>query len=289
MRVRHFNGPDRLYSIGDEVAPILTEGNVIVVADQSKSNSAIIIANTTGSIYDIIEVSGNDRNYYAVPQDTTVYCREVEVYLRERLKGCNVIKIHIEEPITKHKKGAKGALQNFKTTMILTEIRGSYNRIALDMTNEASDEVNNWSWKNGVLPPEYRAHGEKGSYLYWITKDIKWLNYTDDVTDVYSMYIYLLKSKYQNEKILCDKREKASREYTFAYVPLTTAANGNLIEFSYSKYFPLEANCNYYVNRKSTTGYARIPAELISIENLYKYGKGLNKDCPICLVVSPKK
>ena len=89
--------------------------------------------------------------------DTTVYCEEVRQFLKQYLVNANIYFVGVEQAITK-----KG-MEHHHSNMVLTEIRGNILNFFLDQYNVRVTEINNWSWKAGVLPKGYRGKFEKGS------------------------------------------------------------------------------------------------------------------------------
>lgn len=290
MRIRHFNKKNEWWEQGDYVTPLETEGEIVVVVDPSKSNTAVLVGSVYGDVYDIIEMSGNDKQFYKTTGDTTVFCLEMYEYLKARLRGSRVISMHAEEALTKKgKKGEKFKIENHITNKVLTEVRASFTRLALVLTKVKLDEINNWSWKKAVLPEGYRGQHEKGSVRYWPQVDPFWYGYSDDVTDVYSIYQYLVRGKFKTMKLECNKAEPEKIKYSMAIVDKTSVNPERFNEFKFNPKFTLIQNAIYYANRKNKAGYAVLTKDSISIENIYQYGVRLTAESVLCLIVVPER
>jgi len=286
MRVRHNNGQNFWYDRDLIVVPLEVKVPVIVVVDQSKKNTAVIIGSTTGVVFDIIETSGSDPKFYHKAGDTTEYCLETEMYMTQRLKYCKVLKVYSEKTILKKKFGDKSSgMDHYKTNLILNEIRSSWLRIGELLTGESTFEINNVAWKSLVLPDGYRGHKEKGSYRYWSAQDPKWLDYSDDVTDAFSMYVYAMVMYHKNEGLLCDKREQLSENTRMS---LVDAKNLNVFQspnFTFNQMYTLEENAAYVASRVTGIGICTVKMELLSIADIAKYGNYLTPESKVCMVV----
>ena len=146
------------WTVGDKVTPLDYHGDVVIVFDPSKTNTAILISTPTKLILDsfrykkpdtvlkALEFSGNNRKSGPV-EDTTTFCYEMRQYLAALLSNVKLYVVAIEQAITK-----KGAKENHYTNMVLTEIRANLLGFFLEKYNVHVTEINNWAWKFAVLP-----------------------------------------------------------------------------------------------------------------------------------------
>jgi hypothetical protein len=263
------NVHSRWFSSGDNIESLQEAGDVVLVIDPSKTNMAVLIGNPFGEILSIVEFSGNNRRQGPV-MDNTVYCMEVKEYLTGYLQNVKVRYIGLEQAISK-----KGMMQHH-SNMTLTEIRGVLLNLFLEEYGQQKDdvEINNWSWKAGILPDGYRSQSEKGSKRFIRDKfpNSPLCNYFEaDVTDVVCIYWYLLKIKVRDYTIVCSKEETSLNQSHIGIYPKFMDSAPDLRRFTYNNKFTLEQNAYYFSNRSKATGISSLSINDITIEDIYKY------------------
>lgn len=263
------NEPQPWFKKGDPITPLSIAGDVIVCIDPSKTNMATLIGSPFGEVYTILEFSGNNRRS-GPAMDTTVYCQEVRDYLKRYLRNVRVIDAGVEKAITK-----KG-MEHHTSTMVLTEIRGSILSLFLDEygVGDKEAEINNWTWKSGVLPDGYRSQSEKGSKRYIqdrFPNSPFCYYYEADATDVLCMYWYKLKKYVNNYKLVCNKEESSLNTFKVGIYPNFMDKAQGMKRFIYNNRFTVEQNAIYYSNRSSTAGIASLKLDDLTIEEIYKH------------------
>ena len=255
-----------MWSKGQYVKPIDYHDDVVVVIDPSKTNMACWIFTYYGEPVQLVEFSGNNRTAGPV-MDTTEYLADVRSYLTQLLSNCNVAYAAIEAAITK-----KG-MEHHHSSMVLNEIRGALLNFFLETYNIRADEINNWSWKAGVLPDGYRSRKEKGSKR-WIcdTAPNSMLAqcYAADATDAYCIGLYVL-SRLPKKPIKCTHTVEDEVSYTYSFYPKGTVATvkeRDVLEFIYNPNFSFEDNMKFFVSTYRGLGYALVPLAAISIKHV---------------------
>lgn len=252
------------WHIGADVKPLMYRGDLVVVIDPSKTNTAMAFATPTGDVLNILEFSGNNRRRGPV-QDTTVFCNELRQYLRQYLVNANLYCVAVEQAITK-----KG--QNYhRSSMVLTEIRGNILNFFLEVFNIKVLEVNNWAWKSHVLPQGYRSQSEKGSkryfHDYFPDSDIN--DYFEaDVTDVLCILQYVLDTQCSGYSCVCNRVEPALDSYKYFYTSTSNPyIKGQVVK--YNPMFSIKENLDFYANRYLTSFSMDVPVEDVDANDVY--------------------
>lgn len=277
MRLRVNNGRSTWFDKNTYIEPIITEQPLIVAIDQSKTNCAIIIGTKNKKILHIAECSGNDKDFYDKPANTTEYCAELDDYLCKLLKMSTLIGFWQEAPINPWKKkkgGDSSGYAHYKSQMVLTEIRATLLRISQKLTGRDATEVINTDWKGRILPDGYRGQNEKGSHRYWATVDPKWLYYSHDVTDVLCIYLCAIQDCEKNDCILCVTQEESKFKYGVSIVDSFAVPN-SAKQFTFNSKLTCDENATYYANRASGLGAAKLDIMSIQLSDLYKYAVNL--------------
>ncbi|MCM1215109.1 MAG: hypothetical protein NC548_11385 [Lachnospiraceae bacterium] len=254
------------WSRGDVVHALEYAGDVVVVIDPSKTNMALIIGTPQRQILNVLEFSGNNRGR-GPAMDTSLYCEELRCFLREYLRNCNLYTVGMEQAILK-----KGKFVQYHSTMVLTEIRGALLNFFLEEFNVKVNEINNWSWKSGVLPDGYRSNKEKGSKRFFQEHlaDSPYAYYFEaDVTDCICMYWYLCDNYCSKYSLYCNRVEKSLSGFTFSFVPFNSEVCAKLQEVIYNPRFTLEDNITYYTNRILNTFCLEIDTVDVPISAVY--------------------
>lgn len=271
MRVKINNETPFLYSQGQYIKPFHCDDEIILVVDQSKTNGAHGIATPKGRLLQIVQLSGNDKQFYKSPQEDQEYFNDIEEFWRSYLRGCKVIGVFPEEPVDASKKG------NFATKRTLFPLCDVYKRIAQYFNSPLYIEVNNWAWKSNVLPKGYRGiYDAKGSYRYIGTQLQMPEWYNNDITDMMCILMYVASKFYTNyaEEIIPTQARASSCHIRI--VPKEESIEG-FREFRFNPDMTLEDNANY-VALKCGAGTFVIPEEKLSPWEIINYGHNLNID-----------
>lgn len=274
MRYRLFNGPVHNYSHGDNVPDLKYTGQIVMAIDPSKTNCAVVIGDPGGEVLSILEMSGN--NWSAGPvMDTTQYCSEVKEFLRTYIKQAEVLRIGLEQAITKR------GMEHHHSNMVLTEIRSAFlNMFWEEYGLKKEDvEVNNWAWKKAILPDGYRSQSEKGSvrYFYQYLGDKSYLDYYEaDVTDCLCIYQYLIRDTRDRYRIACQQVEMSRNSYVCSIMPPWT---DQLLyrTFEFNPSFTVRENATYFANRSHKSGIARVDINRLSIADIYEAASGFTE------------
>ena len=275
------------WTIGNEVHPMEYAGDVVVVFDPSKTNMAMVVGTPDGCILNTVEFSGNNRKR-GPAMDTTRYCEEVREFLRKYLSKVNVYMVATEQAIMK-----KGN-EFYHSMMVLTEIRGTLLGLFQDEFGIKVLEVNNWSWKFGVLPEGFRSKYGKGSKKYFekYLPDSPYTHYFEaDMTDCICIYWFVIKSKCANYSCYCNQVEVCDVNYMYYFVSENNSTTEDMRQVTFNPRFTLEENLHYYVNRIIGNFYMSIPVDVVPCEDVYGKSVGFqieDTDCVNIKVVAKR-
>lgn len=252
------------WRVGDYVPKINYRGDLVIAIDPSKTNMAVMIGNPFKDVFIHLEFSGNNRKK-GPTMDTTDYCQELREYFRTLLRGHSIMLVGVESTITK-----KG-MEHHHSNAVLKELDATLKGLFIDDFKTKVIPVNNWSWKASMLPEGYRGMYEKGSSKWFARFNPESpynFYYESDMTDVYFIFYYLLKTECQNVQFICNRSEKAYNPYQYAISPLYNDLE--LRECIYNDVFTLDENLSYFVNRLTQTFKIRVPLKVIQIEDIYE-------------------
>lgn len=248
---------------GDAVQPLEYTGDVVVVFDPSKSNMAMVVGTPDGTFLSNIEFSGNNRKR-GPAMDTTLYCEEVRQFLTVYLSRVNLYLVATEQAITKQ------GVNYHHSNMVLTEIRSNILNFFLETFSIKVQEINNWSWKFGVLPEGFRGKFEKGSKK-WFTKcapESPFSHYFEaDMTDCICIYWYVLQQFCKGYTMYCNQVEMPECVFNYAYWPVTSVSDMKSVK--YNPIFSIKENLTYYCNRIMGTFYMEVPVDDIDLKDIY--------------------
>lgn len=279
MRVRINNGLNLDYRYGEYVEPLNETQPIILVFDPGKTNMAAVIGNAFGDPIMVLEFSGTG-------MDTSQYCQEFKRYLIDLLRGCHIIDVSQEEAILKDGKMSEG-FKYYKSNMVLTEIRAMLIDLAFQLTGKKPYHINNWSWKFDILPKGFRGPFQKGSKLWFESINSPYASYSHDVTDVICMYIYRSARLSQNASIKCTEVQKRKHNYAVSFVGRELVPSG-CKQFIYNPEFTCEQNVIYFTNCSEKLGSARLPIDLLTLKDIYKYSSNMFTDSDPYLLVKRK-
>lgn len=270
------NSHEMFYKRGDYVEPLKCNQPLVVVVDPGKTNMAVVVGTVTGQIKIIFELKGKDANYKAM--DTTDYCLEFIRFLKDYLKECKVVIFGQEAAITK-----KG-LEYHHSAMVLTEIRAQLINLSVELTDNKSIQINNWTWKSNILPQGYRGIYDKGSHRFLSKLDPSFASYSHDVTDVVCMYQYLINTYTKDIIIRCHEVQEAQVPYNLVFIEKDMVPS-DVKYFQYNNEFSPSQNAAYFINNCKGTGACQIDINSISMEDIYKHSLGLYSDSEVYMYV----
>lgn len=269
------------WSIGDSVRPMDYSGEVVVVFDPSKTNMAMVVGTPDGTILNSIEFSGNNRKRGPV-MDTTLYCEEVRKFLTVYLSKVKLYLVGVEQAITKQ------GVNYHHSNMVLTEIRSNLLNFFLEEFGIKVIEVNNWSWKFGVLPEGFRSKFEKGSKKFFqqhMPESPYTYYFEADMTDCICIYWYLIKNSCTNYSCYCNQFEKCDIDYMYYFVSTENAIAAEVHEVTYNPRFSIKENLDYYVNRIFGNFCMVVDVEKIDFEDIYGKSVGFQLSDTNCVKV----
>lgn len=262
------------WTLGNGVNPLRYGGDVIITIDPSKTNMAIVFGTPDGYILNVLEFSGNNRGK-GPTMDTTLYCEEVRAFLRSYLEHTNIYMVGVEQAIQK-----KG-FEHYKSSMVLTEIRANILNFFFEVFGVKVIEINNWSWKFGVLPDGYRSQFEKGSKRWFVEtmSNSPYSKYYEaDVTDCICIYWYMVNKMCSQYVCYCNQYEKPLFKYEYDLMIDSSVKR----ELSYNTMFTLHENLSYYVNRIMGEFFILVPVSNLSFDDIYGHSIGFSLDSLNC-------
>lgn len=269
------------WGLGDAVRPMDYSGDVVVVFDPSKTNMAMVVGTPDGTILNTIEFSGNNRKR-GPAMDTTLYCEELRKFLSVYLSKVKLYLVGVEQAITKQ------GVNYHHSNMVLTEIRSNILNFFLEEFNVHVIEVNNWSWKFGVLPEGYRSKYEKGSKKWFVKTmpDSPFSKYFEaDMTDCICIYWYLIKQKCANYSCYCNQFEKCDVPYMYYFVALNNNTTADMREVSFNPRFSMKENLDFYVNRIMGNFYMIMDVDKLDVNDIYGKSVGFVLEDTNCVQV----
>lgn len=255
------------------VNPITYGGEVVIVFDPGKTNMAMIIGTPDGTVLNHLEFSGNNRGS-GPTMNTTLYCNEVQEFLRQYLKHAKLWCVATEATILK-----KG--QNYyHSNQVLNEVRATLLQFFYTEYGVRVEEINNWSWKHFVLPEGYRSQKFKGSK--------KWFNdmnpsspynfyHNADMTDCYCIYLYVVANLCSTYKMICNRDEVAITPYKYSIIPKSFDTGDKVTKAFYNNRFSLSANLAYYTNRILHSYELVVPADCFELKDIYANARMFDK------------
>ena len=249
-----------------EYIPSYSGRKIIIGIDSSKSNTAIVVGDEQGNILDDYEISG-------AGSDIDVYelCWDTRKVLTSLFNGAEILKVGIENIITKNEKGYKG-IEVHQSRAKITAVFDNLIFFFQDKHNIMPALINNQEWKAAMLPEEYRKRShKKGSKDYFIDIGSFWGERKDDVTDAVLIYKYVVKRS--DFKVTYSIRETLPyhNKYAWGIYPKTMKFGSNIKEFIIDNNESLEHNLNTVANRieLKEVGIIRYPTDKLSINDIY--------------------
>lgn len=271
MKLR-FNGVPATYTLGSPLFPLKSDIPVLIAIDPGKTNMALGIMNIRKDILQKIEISGSG-------MDTSLFCQEVVSFLKIYLCDVEIARFGIEQAILK-----KG-MEYYSSQMVLTQIRATLIDAAIYLTKSPPKEINNFSWKAGVLPKGYRGHNEKGSHRYLVEQGVVSPGESHDITDVICMLLYMYDEYQRTATIRCLSSEEPIAGYTCLIIPRAFIPKKDITYFTYNKSFSVKDNATYFVNRCKTLGVSLIDIQDLSLEDIYTFTLNGSVTDEACIIV----
>lgn len=238
----------------EAVTPLNFVGPAMIVIDPGKTNLAMFIASTYGSVLSYVECSGKDC-------DTTDYCADLRRFIQRYCEKLDIRYAGVEQAV------AYEGMKYYRSQMVLTEVRANILAFFHDIYGIKAIEINNYSWKSAVLPQGYRGHSEKGSLRYFNERG-QFLGVTHDVTDCFCMYLYMQERLGLKDELYCLNADVTSVGYELL---IAKVGQFNVEKkFKYNRSFTVSQNIAYYLNRISYKEFSlTVPVECLSLEEIY--------------------
>jgi len=242
-----------------------------IAIDSSKTNSCI----------QVFDINGNDLNDYELrgePSDDVLYQIDNQrSVLQTIFKDAMVQMGGIEDIVTKKSQGMQEHESRYKITMIFANFIiyfQEHHGITLEL-------INNWSWKNTVLPSEYRTDKHRKGSLDWHKdRHTKFANRKDDMTDAHCIKEYLcIKHEITGAERVEGMPEVPKHKYLWQLYSKATSV-GMTKMFTYNDNVNLKDTLSYMVNRISLTeiGSMVVPISIFNAEDIYTRCQGEFKD-----------
>ncbi len=250
----------------DRYVPSYGNKKILVAIDSSKTNTAIAVGDEYGNVLDDYEISGAGK-------DTDVYdlCKVTRVQLKQLFEDAIILRVGIEDIITKKEKGYKG-LDVHQSRAKITAVFDNFMFLFDDYFGIRPDRINNWTWKSNVLPEEYRSkEHDKGSKDWFNDLNNRWAGRKDDVTDAVCILMYLYQST--DIKHISEIKETAPSDvpYMVALVPVSFDVSASGLEFVISNSDSLEHNLETIAGRlkNGQVGYLIVDLSQVPVDWIY--------------------
>lgn len=246
--------------------PIYSGKKIIVAIDSSKTNTAIVVGDTSGAILDDYEISGKG-------SDIDVYqlCWETRDVIKVLFKGADIIRVGIENVITK-KSTTHGGQDHHYSRTVINAVFNNFVFYFQDYHNVTPILVNNQTWKAETLPEEFRKRShDKGSLDYFKSIGSIHGSRSDDITDAICIYRYLC--KLGSFKLTYDINNITDKivDYDWFIYPVEFPIPENKKEFIIKNDESFEFNLNTIATMLSSgeTGYLRTSTDNLTLQDIY--------------------
>ena len=262
----------------DEYTPTYSNRKIVIGIDSSKSNSAIAVADEFGNILDDYEIDG-------AGGDVDVYdlCAFTRTQLKSLFRGADILLVGIEDIITKNYKGSedkskdKGNGKNKKyshvsgldvhhSRHVITAVFDNFIFLFEEFFGVRPIRINNWDWKTGILPEQYRMRDHhKGSQDWFNDLGNRWAGRKDDVTDAVCITWFLFKKKKIKAVYEVKETAPATVGYKFAILPISYPISDKVKEFVINNADSIEHNLATIANRSEVGRVSAVKVKLSSI------------------------
>ncbi len=245
--------------------------NICVSIDSSKSNSAMFVWDEYGYVLDDYEISGAGK-------DVDVYdlCWQTREQLKVLFKDAKIIKVYIEDIITKNEKDAEG--KSYKGMSIhqsrakITAVFNNFIFFFQDYHHVMPRLVNNWEWKSHILPKEFRKKDhDKGSLDWCKAQGNRYAERKDDVTDAWCIGLYMFMAEKIDATYIVDTVEPARGHYNYGIFPENFPIPEGSKKFEIQNKDSLIHNIETISNRieKGQPGVVKLPVDALTFEDVY--------------------
>lgn len=266
--------------------------NVVVSIDSSKSNTAMMVWDEYGNPMDDYEISG-------AGSDVDVYdlCWQTRKELKNLFNGANILRVGIEDIITKNEKGYKG-IEIHQSRYKITAVFDNLIFFFQEYHNQTPRRINNQAWKAGVLPEHLRKKDiHKGSKLFCEMLGNRWAGRKDDVTDCYCIGLYMFMTEKFESSYAIESTVPFTGSYEFGIFPISFPIPANAKNFIIKNTDTLQHNIETIASRVRVgqPGCVKVVVGMLSIDDVYsdrvQYSKQYryDKGCSEVLVVVFRK
>lgn len=247
---------------------------IVIGIDASKSNTAIVIGDVNGEVYNDYEINGSGSDNDA--WDVSYVTRKA---LRTLLKGSEILLVEIEDIITKKADNVYNqGMSIHKSRAAITHIFDSFIIFFMDEFGIKPEPANNQAWKAAILPEEFRRrYHKKGAKDYYdmYYPGSRWAGRKDDVTDAYCIYQYGLRRHKFNVSYSLSNVGKTSNQIDsgFFSIDIIKKLPANARKFDYNDSFSLDQIKNALAANivgVDCFAYIVIPIEKLNIKDIYE-------------------
>lgn len=249
-----------------EYVPSYGGKNIFVSIDSSKSNTAMLVWDEYGFPLDDYEISGAGASV-----DVYDLCWKTRDELCKLFNGANILRVGIEDIITKNENGYKG-LEVHQSRYKITAVFDNLMFFFQIYHGQTPRKINNQEWKSHVLPDDLRkASVHKGSTIFCERLGNRWAGRKDDVTDAYCIGLYLLMTEKVESYYPVDHTEPAQRGYEYGVFPITFPTPAGAKNFIIKNNDTLIHNIETVSNHVSSgqPGIFSVPIDLLTMEDVY--------------------
>lgn len=254
------------------------EGQTITIGiDSSKRNSGIAIGNENCKLRDVIELNAPESMSQA---ETLLLCKETRDFLKEFLFGADVRVVGIENIITVDKQSKYGGISHHDSRFKITAMFMSFISFFQDTFGITPELINNQTWKESVLPREFRARDVgKGSLAYFKSIGSVYGQYTDDATDSICIleFLRILHGFEDVTQITgVELKQRDCQVGLFDKLAMSKIDKQKIQNFQYNSNIRLEDNVVFMANRvsKGKLGVAEVSVQNLSWEQIYQLSRG---------------
>lgn len=246
--------------------PLYNGKKIIIGIDSSKSNTAIVVGNEFGEVYDDFEISG-------AGSDVDVYqlCWDTRKSLRTLFMGAEVLGVGIEDIITKKEEGYRG-IEVHQSRKKITAVFDNIIFYFQEYHNIMPKLVNNQEWKAAILPEEFRSRNHKKGAKDWHDYlGDRWAGRKDDVTDALSIFQYTVRILGIKPMYKIGVARAAEKEFNYGYYPVGTKLPQHTKQFQLNDSLTLIQNIETATHqlKKDDIGYFIIPVTMLSLMEIY--------------------
>lgn len=276
-----------------EYMPSYGGKNIFVSIDSSKSNTAMFVWDEYGFPLDDYEISGAGASV-----DVYDLCWQTRNELQKLFNGSNILRVGIEDIITKNEKGYKG-IEIHQSRYKITAVFDNLMFFFQIYHNQTPRRINNQEWKSHVLPAEFRTREHsKGSKDWCESLGNRWAGRKDDVTDAYCIGLYLLMTENVQSYYPIDHTEPTQRRYDYGIFPssfpMPADAKNFIIKNNDTLLHNIETVSNHislgqagvFSINADALSMADVYSDMIKFNSAYRFERNLET---VCVVVYRKE